>query len=42
MSLIQSKNTNYNTKINEIENKITDLDHSNKYITSPEFDKFKD
>ena len=29
----------YNTKISEIENKITDHDHSNKYITTPEFNK---
>ena len=29
----------YNTKINEIENKITDHDHCNKYTTTPEFIK---
>ena len=33
------KRTNYNTKINEIEKKITDRDHSNKYITTLGFDK---
>ena len=32
------KKTGYNTKISEIENKITDHDHD-KYITSPEFNK---
>ena len=32
------KKTDYNTKINEIEKKITDHDHD-KYITSPEFNK---
>ena len=42
MLLIQSQNTDYSTNINEIVNKITDHDHSNKYITSAEFDKFKD
>ena len=31
--------TDYNTKINEIGKKITDLEHSNKYITTPEFNK---
>ena len=29
----------YNTTINEIEKKITEHDHSNKYITTQEFDK---
>ena len=29
--------TDYNTKFNEIEKKIADHDHSNKYITTPEF-----
>ena len=29
----------YNTKINEIEKKIIDHDHSNKYTTTPEFIK---
>ena len=33
------KKTDYNTKINEIEKKITDLDDSNKYITTQEFSK---
>ena len=33
------KKTDYNTKINEFENKVTDHDHSNKYITTPEFNK---
>ena len=33
------KKTNYNTKITEIEKKLTD--HNNdKYITTPEFNKF--
>ena len=32
------KKTDYNTKINEIEKKITDHDHD-KYITTPEFNK---
>ena len=39
MLIIQSKKTNYNTKISKIENKITtDHDHD-KYITTQEFDK---
>ena len=29
----------YNTKINDIENEITDHDHCNKYTTTPEFIK---
>ena len=33
------KKTDYNTKINEIEKQVTDHDHSNKYITTPEFNK---
>ena len=33
------KKTDYNTKMNEIEKKITDHDHSNKYITTQEFNK---
>ena len=33
---IQLKNTEYDTKIIEIEKKITDHDHD-KYITTPEF-----
>ena len=36
--LIQSKKTDYNTKINETEKKITDDNHD-KYITTPEFTK---
>ena len=36
--LIQAKKTDYNTKINEIEKKITDHNHD-KYITTPEFNK---
>ena len=32
------KKTDYNTKINEIEKKITDHNHD-KYITTPEFNK---
>ena len=38
MLLVQSKKTDYNTKISEIGNKITDHDHD-KYITTPEFNK---
>ena len=33
------KKTDYNTKINEIEKKITNHNHD-KYITTPEFNKF--
>ena len=33
------KKTDYNTKINEIEKKITEHNH-NKYITTPEFNNF--
>ena len=33
------KKTDYNIKINEIEKKTNDHDHSNKYITVPEFAK---
>ena len=36
---MQSKKTDYNTKINEIEKKITDH-NCDKYITIPEFNKF--
>ena len=36
MLVIQSKKTDYNTKINEIGKKITDHDHD-KYIITPEF-----
>ena len=39
MLVIQSKKTDYNAKINEIENKIT-TDHD-KYITTQEFNKFQ-
>ena len=39
MLVIQSKKTSCNTKINEIEKKTTDDDHSNKYIATPEFNK---
>ena len=38
MLVISSKKTDYNTKINEIEKKITDHSHD-KYITTPEFNK---
>ena len=34
---IQSKKIDYNTKSNEIEEKITDHDHSNIYITPESF-----
>ena len=40
MLVIQSKKTDYNTKISEIEQKITDHVH-NKYITTPEFNKLR-
>ena len=33
------KKTDYKTEINEIEKKITDQDHSNKYNTTQEFNK---
>ena len=33
------KKTDYNIKINEMEKKITDHDHSNKYITTTKFNK---
>ena len=33
------KKTDYNTKDKEIEKKITDHEHNNKCITTPEFDK---
>ena len=36
--VIQSRKTEYNTKINEIEKKSTDHNHD-KYITTPEFNK---
>ena len=38
MLAIQSKKTEYNTKVNEIQKKITDYKHD-KYITTPEFNK---
>ena len=36
MLVIQSKKTDYNTKINDIKKKISDPAHD-KYITTPEF-----
>ena len=36
MLAVSLKKTDYNTKINEIEKKLTDHDHD-KYITTPEF-----
>ena len=38
MLAIQSKKTDYDTKVNGIEKKITDHSHD-KYITTPEFNK---
>ena len=38
MLAIQSKKTDYDTKVSEIEKKITDHKHD-KYITTPEFNK---
>ena len=38
MLVTQSNKTVYNTKVNEIEKKITDHDHD-KYITTPEYNK---
>ena len=38
MLLIQSKKTDYNKKINEIEKKTSDHNYD-KYITTPEFNK---
>ena len=38
MLVIQSKKTDYNTNISEIEKKITDHDYD-KYITTPECNK---
>ena len=38
MLAIQSKKTDYNTKVNEIEKKITDHSHD-KFSTTPEFNK---
>ena len=38
MLVNQSKKTDYNTKINEIEKKISDHYHD-RYITTPEFSK---
>ena len=34
------KKPDYNTKVNEVQKKITDHVYSNKYITTPEFSKF--
>ena len=39
MLVIQSKKTDYNTKISEVKKKITDSNH-NKYLTTPEFNNF--
>ena len=36
---IQSRKTDYNTKVNKIKVKITNHDYSNKYITTKEFNK---
>ena len=38
MLAVQLKITNYDTKINELETKLTDHNHD-KYITTPEFKK---
>ena len=38
MLVIQSRKTDYNTEINEIEKKITDHSHD-KYSTTPEFNE---
>ena len=38
-SHLVKKKPDYNTKINEIGKKITDHDHSNKYITAQEFNQ---
>ena len=38
MSVVQSKKTDYNTKITEIEKKLSNNNHD-KYITTPEFYK---
>ena len=40
MLIIQSKKTDYHTKISEIGKKITDHNHD-KYITAPDFNKFR-
>ena len=39
MLVIQSKQTDYNTKIKEIENKITADQDDDKYLTPQEFNK---
>ena len=39
MLVIQPKKTDYNTKTSEVKKKITDSNH-NKYLTTPEFNKF--
>ena len=36
---VQYKKTDYNTKINEIENKTAGHNHGNKYFTTQEFNK---
>ena len=41
MSTIQSKKTDYDTKIGEIDKKIINHDHNNKGITTQEFNKLK-
>ena len=38
MLVIQLKKTDYDTKITQIEKKVTDHNHD-KYITTPEFNK---
>ena len=40
MLVIQSKKTDYNAKLNEIEKKVTDHNHD-KYITTPELLSFQ-
>ena len=40
MLAIQSKKTDYNTKISEIGKKVTDHDHD-KYISTPEYNKLQ-
>ena len=39
ISIVESKETDYSTKITEIEKKLTDHNHD-KFITRPEFNKF--
>ena len=38
LTAAENKTTDYNTKINKIESKITDHNHD-KYVTTPEFNK---